>query len=600
MPEAAASPAPRTDETPRLRAVALALALAGSAASRHVPRAPGDGRRRLHGAPRDRAEHVRAPAERRDPECARLDRASRLRLEAIRSSPRPARTRSCSTLWQRGGRGLRRLLAGARRDQQDRVELRPQHGAELRRRDRLDAVHALDLGALGTRRRRRRHREPLEPRGRDLLGGALPGGLRRADRHLPRRSSRTTMPQWYVDEVLQLAQLFNAGGVDVTFNLDRLQVSLEQGTRTWSSQTNRKLVKAAAERTRARPARADAPAPRRRHAPALRSFRARRRAAQAGVVRAAAQARVGRPPRDARAGQRRTSRSARDRSLAIVLRARRRLAARRTVLRRPATSSRSAAARRSSRSRTTTTTIRRPTSPRRRARRSTRSPDAIVVRAWTYPNGQLRDRPRRFAPRTARAGRTATSRTSTRPSPPARRSPAGTQVGLVGSTGHSTGPHLHLQLDPTTSYPQQQAWFQTFAGTAFRWQDGGPTDSVVAAGTPSLRRRTPPDGRIQHRIRSSSSPVKGMTAPRRPAEGMSMAVRLAALLPRALSVALVLGPRRQRLHVCRRHNHHRALERRLRRNRRRRRRAELVVPSVSGQAYVFAKGILEDAGFAWR
>jgi hypothetical protein len=28
--------------------------------------------------------------------------------------------------------------------------------------------------------------------------------------------------------------------------------------------------------------------------------------------------------------------------------------------------------------------------------------------------------------------------------------------------------------------------------------------------------------------------------------------------------------------------------------------AELLVPSVTGQAYVFAKGILEDAGFAWR
>ncbi|HSC50448.1 MAG TPA: PASTA domain-containing protein, partial [Gaiellaceae bacterium] len=27
---------------------------------------------------------------------------------------------------------------------------------------------------------------------------------------------------------------------------------------------------------------------------------------------------------------------------------------------------------------------------------------------------------------------------------------------------------------------------------------------------------------------------------------------------------------------------------------------ELIVPSVSGQAYVFAKGILEDAGFAWH
>jgi hypothetical protein len=28
--------------------------------------------------------------------------------------------------------------------------------------------------------------------------------------------------------------------------------------------------------------------------------------------------------------------------------------------------------------------------------------------------------------------------------------------------------------------------------------------------------------------------------------------------------------------------------------------AELMVPSVTGQAYVFAKGLLEDAGFAWR
>ena len=53
---------------------------------------------------------------------------------------------------------------------------------------------------------------------------------------------------------------------------------------------------------------------------------------------------------------------------------------------------------------------------------------------------------------------------------------AGAPVGLVGSTGtHSTGPHLHLQLAPASSYPQEEAWFEALAGTAFRWQDAAPT-----------------------------------------------------------------------------------------------------------------------------
>ena len=61
----------------------------------------------------------------------------------------------------------------------------------------------------------------------------------------------------------------------------------------------------------------------------------------------------------------------------------------------------------------------------------------------------------------------------------------GTAVGLVGSTGHSTGPHLHLQLQPATSYPQDEPWFQAFAGTSFSWQDApttgtGPVFAVLA------------------------------------------------------------------------------------------------------------------------
>ena len=77
-----------------------------------------------------------------------------------------------------------------------------------------------------------------------------------------------------------------------------------------------------------------------------------------------------------------------------------------------------------------------------------------------------------------------------------------------------------------------------------------------------------------------------------------MAVRLAALLPRAVIVAVIwvlgtaaftlaadstiVGPSRSSAKPAAAKP------------------AELMVPSVAGQAYVFAKGILEDSGFAWR
>jgi murein DD-endopeptidase MepM/ murein hydrolase activator NlpD len=71
---------------------------------------------------------------------------------------------------------------------------------------------------------------------------------------------------------------------------------------------------------------------------------------------------------------------------------------------------------------------------------------------------------------------------------------------LVGSTGHATGPHLHLQLHPATVWPQQMPWFQSFAGTAFRWQDGPELDAPAPQAGPVFSEVPTPQATSSERV----------------------------------------------------------------------------------------------------
>jgi murein DD-endopeptidase MepM/ murein hydrolase activator NlpD len=283
--------------------------------------------------------------------------------------------------------------------------------------------------------------------------------------------------QWYVDEVLQLAQLFGSGGVQTTFTLDRLQVSLD-AARKAVVRANRRLV---ADERQVRTLW--------RHERSLRRKAAQARvlsdqldferlAAQAGIVRAEAQSRAARARARVVRAQKELA-SARDRSLASSF-----APAAGTMLGAPSYAGNYVFPVGGGPS-VVSVSHHHHDYPAADIAAPMGSPvyalsDAVVLRAWRFPD--------------PRCGIGLTLRTSDgqtwtychlsyldRGVSAGVGLSAGTQVGLVGMTGDATGPHLHLQLDPATSYPQEQPWFQGFANIAFRWQDAAPRD--VAAPT---------------------------------------------------------------------------------------------------------------------
>lgn len=281
---------------------------------------------------------------------------------------------------------------------------------------------------------------------------------------------------WYVDEVLSLASLYGQGGSQVVFSLDRLQLAVDEAQKQTAA-ANARLVAAMGE------ARIQAKEERRllaraAAAPLLTtSLLLQKRAAQVTLRRVAAE-RLATARRTALANARGALAAARERAQGGAF-----LSPAATILGSPIYSGKyvfpvgggpSSVSVAHTHHDYPAADIAAPYGAPVYA-----LADATIVRAWRQPD--------------PRCGIGVTLDTSDGQSwtychlsyledtvQAGARLAAGASIGLVGATGDATGPHLHLQLNPSNKYPQSEEWFSSLAGSAFRWQDA-PTPMAATA-----------------------------------------------------------------------------------------------------------------------
>jgi murein DD-endopeptidase MepM/ murein hydrolase activator NlpD len=281
---------------------------------------------------------------------------------------------------------------------------------------------------------------------------------------------------WYVNEVLGLASLYGQGGVESVLSLDRLQSQVE-ASRAQVGELNSELIAALARaRVLARTANR---LQRKADGAALlsNSLELRKRAVQVGLRSDLAERRVARlRSRLERAQGRLTNTSDRARAASFANPAGQLLSA-------PVYSGSYVFPVGGGPERVSVSTVHH-NYPAADIAAPEGAPvyalaDALVDRAWGAPDGSCGI----GATITTSDGRTWTYCHLSYLNPSVllgAHLAAGTPMGLVGQTGDATGPHLHLQLDPSDSYPQDEPWFRAFAGTAFRWQTGPPERTLTA------------------------------------------------------------------------------------------------------------------------